>query len=145
MSLMVLQDRCIGCGACDYSCHSQALTKTDSFLGIFEIDPYTCDDCMACVAKCPETAIVEDPRFPVCHGHGCPLQSNRLEGTECAIWQQQCSTCGTTLWRAAGADQFSCPKCDDGRKVSCPKTRLLQIVPSSAATAQRGAARSIVQ
>ena len=38
MSLMVRQDRCIGCGACDFSCHTDALMKTDSFLGIFEID-----------------------------------------------------------------------------------------------------------
>ncbi|MEI8241455.1 MAG: 4Fe-4S binding protein, partial [Actinomycetota bacterium] len=56
MSLMVRQDRCIGCGACDFSCHTDALTKMDSFLGIFEIDPYTCDDCMVCVGKCPENA-----------------------------------------------------------------------------------------
>jgi len=125
VSFQVLQDRCIGCGACDYSCHSDALTKTDSFLGIFEIDPYTCDDCAVCVAKCPENAIVADPNWPVCHGHGCPLQSQRLADTACAIWQSTCPTCGTTLWRDAGADAFSCPKCDAGRKVFCPKTRML--------------------
>jgi len=129
MSLMVRQDRCIGCGACDFSCHTDALTKTDSFLGIFEIDPYTCDDCMVCIAKCPENAIVLDERFPVCNGHGCPLHSDRLAGTECAVWQETCATCGTTLWLEAGADHYHCPKCDAHRKVSCPKTRLLTIIP----------------
>jgi len=129
MSLMVRQDRCIGCGACDFSCHTDALTKTDSFLGIFEIDPYTCDDCMVCVAKCPENAIVLDERFPVCNGHGCPLHSDRLAGTECAVWQETCVSCGTTLWLEAGAEHYHCPKCDAHRKVSCPKTRLLTIVP----------------
>lgn len=127
MSFQVLQDRCIGCGACDYSCHSDALTKTDSFLGLFVIDPFTCDDCGVCVAKCPEAAIVADPRFPVCHGHGCPLTSQRLTGVECSIWQERCPTCGTTMWREAGSDESTCPKCDTGRKVSCPKTRLLEV------------------
>ena len=129
MSFTVLQDRCIGCGACVFSCHSDALVKTDSFLGVFEIDPYTCDDCGVCVGKCPETAIVPDDRFPVCNGHGCPLTSQRLADTECAVWQQRCPDCGTTLWREAGASEFVCPKCDNGRKVSCPKTRLLATIP----------------
>ena len=130
MSLMVRQDRCIGCGACDYSCHSMALTKTDEFLGLFEIDPYTCDDCGVCVGKCPEDAIVPDERFPVCHGRGCPLQSQRLAGTECAIWQQTCPSCGTTMWREdSDAAGWVCPKCDAGRKVSCPRSRLLTVVP----------------
>ncbi len=129
MSFKVLQERCIGCGACDYSCHTDALTKTDTFLGLFEIDPYTCDDCGVCVKKCPEAAIVPDPAWPVCNGHGCPIHSSRLEGTECAIWQQTCDTCGTTLWREPNGTDFRCPKCDEQRKVSCPKTRMLVEVP----------------
>lgn len=129
MSLMVRQDRCIGCGACDYSCHTQALVKTDSFLGLFEIDPFTCDDCGVCVGKCPENAIVVDEAFPVCNGHGCPLTSQRLAGVECAIWQQLCPSCGTTLWRDDRDHSWSCPKCDAGRKVACPKTRLLHVQP----------------
>jgi ferredoxin len=129
MSFRVLQDRCIGCGACDYSCHSGALSKTDTFLGLFEIDPYTCDDCAVCVGKCPEQAIVVDPAWPVCHGHGCPLGSTRLAEVECSIWQLTCSSCGTSMWRSPGADHATCPKCDDGRKVSCPKTRMLEHAP----------------
>lgn len=126
MSFKVLADRCIGCGACDYSCHTDALTKTDSFLGLFEINPFTCDDCGVCVTKCPESAIVVDDRWPVCNGRGCPLHSQRLAGTECAIWQETCSNCGTTLWRDASATEFTCPKCDFGRKVSCPKAHMLE-------------------
>ena len=125
MSFKVLEDRCIGCGACDYSCHTDALTKTDSFLGLFVIDPYTCDDCAVCVGKCPEGAIVADAAWPVCHGHGCPLTSQRLAEVECSIWQARCPSCGTTMWSSGGGD-YTCPKCDDGRKVSCPKTRMLE-------------------
>jgi NAD-dependent dihydropyrimidine dehydrogenase PreA subunit/predicted RNA-binding Zn-ribbon protein involved in translation (DUF1610 family) len=125
MSFKVLQDVCIGCGACDFSCHVDSLHKTDSFLGLFEIDPLTCDDCGVCVGKCPEAAIVPDPAWPVCRGHGCPLSSNRLSDTVCAIWQQRCPSCGTTMWSTNGSE-FSCPKCDQGRKVSCPRTHLAE-------------------
>ena len=55
---MVREDRCIGCGACDFSCHTNALTKVDSFFGLFQIDPYTCDDCKVRVGKCPESVNV---------------------------------------------------------------------------------------
>lgn len=123
MSYRVLADLCIGCGACDFSCHTNALHKTDSFLGLFEIDPLTCDDCAVCVAKCPEDAIRSDPAWPVCRGHGCPLSSNRLADTTCAVWQRRCPTCGTTTWSTDGLE-YSCPKCDEGRKVSCPRTHL---------------------
>ena len=123
MSFKVVESLCIGCGACDYSCHVEALHKTDTFLGLFAIDPYTCDDCGVCVGKCPERAIVADAAWPVCHGHGCPLTSNRLANVTCAIWQRRCDTCGSTLWSSDGL-AFSCPRCDDGRKVSCPKANV---------------------
>ena len=80
MSKQVLEDVCIGCGACDFSCPTGALTKTDSFLGLFAIDPYTCDDCGRCIDKCPVGAIVADPTWPECQARGCPLTSNRLSG-----------------------------------------------------------------
>ncbi|MEZ5216974.1 MAG: 4Fe-4S binding protein [Ilumatobacteraceae bacterium] len=124
MSYRVAQDLCIGCGACDFSCHADALRKTDAFLGLFEIDPLTCDDCGVCVAKCPEEAIVPDPEWPVCRGHGCPLSSRRLSATVCAVWQRRCPTCGYTTWSTDG-ETWSCPKCDEGRKVSCPRSHLV--------------------
>ena len=127
MSYKVLEELCIGCGACDFSCHANALHKTDSFLGLFAIDPYTCDDCAVCVGKCPEGAIRPDPAWPVCHGHGCPLSSQRLAEVQCSIWQQRCPSCGSTMWLEPGASKPTCSVCDSGRKVSCPKTRLLPV------------------
>src|SRR5206468_1869269 len=61
MSLKVIADECIGCGGCEFACPTGALAKTDSFLGLFAIDPYHCDDCGLCVRKCPVDAIVPDP------------------------------------------------------------------------------------
>ena len=126
MALTVIEDACIGCGGCEYACPTGALTKTDSFLGLFAIDPYTCDDCTLCVPKCPVDAIVDDPDWPVCHGRGCPLTSTRLEGVECNIWQSACASCGGPLWRPSADATWTCPRCDDGRKVGCPKVRHLQ-------------------
>jgi NAD-dependent dihydropyrimidine dehydrogenase PreA subunit len=121
MALRVVEDLCIGCGACDFSCPTNALHKTDSFLGLFAIDPLTCDDCGICVGKCPELAIVPDPAWPVCHGRGCPLTSKRLAGTECSIWQDRCPSCGSTLWKT-DSPQWWCPHCDHHLRVGCPKS-----------------------
>lgn len=123
MSFKVIEDLCIGCGACEFACPTGALTKTDSYLGLFAIDPYTCDDCTLCVDKCPPLAIVPDPEWPVCHGRGCPLTAARLSDIECALWQDRCPECGTTLWVRDG--EWSCPRCGLGLRVLCPKTRYL--------------------
>jgi len=121
VSFRVLEDLCIGCGACDFSCPTGALTKTESFLGLFEIDPFTCNDCAECVPKCPVFAIVPDPAWAVCEGRGCPLTSRRLEGVECAYWQERCVECGSTLWKIDGA--WTCSRCGAGMKVACPRAR----------------------
>ncbi|MHB1549545.1 MAG: indolepyruvate ferredoxin oxidoreductase subunit alpha [Acidimicrobiales bacterium] len=122
MALRVLGDECIGCGGCEYSCPTGALTKTDSFLGVFTIDPYTCDDCGECVRKCPVECIVPDPPWPVCQGHGCPLSSRRLAAYECSVWQERCPNCGNALWRESG-HRWQCPTCELGLRVRCPKIR----------------------
>ena len=123
MTLKVVEDACIGCGGCEYACPTGALAKTDSFLGLFAIDPFRCDDCGQCVPKCPVDAIVADPDWPVCYGHGCPLSSARLAGVQCNIWSVACSRCGGPLWAMPDAEGWHCPRCDDGRKVGCPKLR----------------------
>ena len=135
MALKVLEDVCIGCGACEFACPAGALSKTDTYLGSFTIDPYLCDDCNECVPKCPVMAIELDPEWPVCGGRGCPLTSNRLADVECAFWQDRCPECGATLWRRDGGD-WSCPRCGLGLRVRCPKSR----VPAARAAlpAQKG-------
>jgi ferredoxin len=105
------------------------LTKTDSFLGTFAIDPFTCNDCGLCVATCPEGAIVADPAWPVCHDRGCPLHSRRLGEYQCALWRDRCATCGTTLWTTPEGRE-ACPRCELGMKVSCPKAH--HLVPVTA-------------
>jgi ferredoxin len=128
MAFKVLETLCIGCGACDYACTKTALTKTDSFMGLFAIDPYRCDDCTDCVPKCPEDAIVVDPDWVVCHGHGCPLSSDRLGMVECNIFADMCVSCGGPLWRNDG-DAWGCSRCDRGRRVGCPKIRMFERFP----------------
>ena len=128
MTMKVLDDVCIGCGACDYSCPNGALYKTDSFLGLFTIDPYRCDSCGDCLPKCPVVAIVPDPEWVVCHGRGCPLSSTRLGMVECNIFSAQCDGCGGPLWRNDG-DAWGCPRCDAERKVGCPKVNMFDRVP----------------
>jgi NAD-dependent dihydropyrimidine dehydrogenase PreA subunit/ribosomal protein L37AE/L43A len=133
MSFRVVEDLCIGCGGCEYACPRGALTKTDSFLGLFVIDPFLCDDCAECVPKCPVFAIVADEQWAVCQGKGCPLTSNRLAGFECAVWTERCPKCGATLWRR-DADVWACSRCDLEMKVHCPRTRFLDApAPSTAA------------
>src|SRR4051812_11745583 len=134
MSLKVIEDACIGCGACDFSCPTGALTKTDSFLGLFTIDPFTCNDCGECVPKCPVIAIVPDAEWAVCGGRGCPLTSRRLEGVECDFWQRRCPSCGTTLWHRQTGDD-DCPRCGWQLKVACPRTRQLHQAAGAGADA----------
>jgi NAD-dependent dihydropyrimidine dehydrogenase PreA subunit len=124
MSHRVLEDVCIGCGGCEYACPAGSLTKTDSYLGLFVIDPFTCDDCGQCVDKCPVLAIEPDPAWAVCGDRGCPLKSARLADTTCAVWQDTCPSCGTTMWRRDDGG-WQCPRCDMHMKVACPRTNKL--------------------
>ena len=131
MSLQVLEDVCIGCGACDFSCPTGALTKTDSFLGLFEIDPFTCNDCGLCVPKCPERAIVADPAWPVCARPRLPTHEQAPRRRRMRLLARPCPSCGTTMWRhdertKPKRTSWACPRCGWHMKVVCPKTRKLE-------------------
>lgn len=117
---------CIGCGPCEQACPQGAISKTDSFLGVFVVDPMTCNDCAAenggalCVAVCPVDALHQEPRFPICHGRGCPLSTDKLSSYECSEGRERCS-CGNMLWRRPDSEVWFCSRCDEGMKVTCPK------------------------
>ncbi|MBI16517.1 MAG: hypothetical protein CMK60_02475 [Proteobacteria bacterium] len=132
MSHFVLAEECIGCGACEFVCPRNALLKTDSFLGLFIINPFICDDCGDCVEKCPVWAIEPDPEWAVCYGPGCPLSSRRLRKFECNVWQAPCHKCGSPLWRQpARSEEWVCPVCDMALRVRCPRVHKLSGVEES--------------
>ncbi len=55
MPVKVLEDTCIGCGACIGVCPVVALELNDSGKAVCNDD--TCIDCGACVGTCPVSAI----------------------------------------------------------------------------------------
>ncbi|MCZ7529300.1 MAG: 4Fe-4S binding protein [Acidimicrobiia bacterium] len=125
MSLSVLEI-CLGCGACETVCPTGAISQSDNFRVAYVVDPLLCNDCRDCIPVCPVDAFEEDPEWAVCDGRGCPLTSARLEGWLCTQGQGRCPTCGTMLWSAPTVDGWRCPRCDDGMRVMCPKTRKLE-------------------
>lgn len=52
----VINDSCIGCGACSSECPVDAIQDNG---GVFAIDANACIDCGACTGSCPVDAIVE--------------------------------------------------------------------------------------
>lgn len=127
MSFYIEDDACISCGACEYICPSEAITKrADNFCGTFIIDPMRCFDCNACPAACPVDCIKQDPESIICHGRGCPLnEKSTMRDWACTELQRFCPTCGNVLWQELGADAWFCFRCDRGKGV-CPKVRAFQ-------------------
>jgi Pyruvate/2-oxoacid:ferredoxin oxidoreductase delta subunit len=54
-SMLVSEERCVGCAACMPFCPNEAITV----YGVAEIDPERCKNCGLCVAYCPNDAIEE--------------------------------------------------------------------------------------
>ena len=53
----VINDTCVGCGACESQCPVGAISMGD---GKMEIDPNTCINCGSCAGCCPVGAIEEE-------------------------------------------------------------------------------------
>ncbi len=125
---LVVDAECLGCGACEPVCPQGAISQSEGYLVVYEIDPLACNDCMECIEVCAVDALVEDPDFAVCLGRGCPLSSKRLSGFDCSQGRQRCGDCGAMLWRSPVDSDWACPRCDMGKKVICPKVRTTQAV-----------------
>lgn len=49
------EDLCTGCGNCEPVCRFDSISKRDD--GIYQVDPYACEGCKACLFACPVDAI----------------------------------------------------------------------------------------
>lgn len=127
MALQIRDDECIGCGACESACPTDAIGQSPGFRVAYEIDPLLCNDCGRCLVICPVDGLVVDGDWAVCHGRGCPVTSKRYAGWECSEGQERCAVCGGVLWRAPGG-AWACRVCAGGDGAvpvgaSCPKQR----------------------
>ena len=126
MALEIDDQECLGCGACESACPQGAVSQGAGFPVAYEIDPLLCNDCGRCLQICPVEGLVVDPEWAVCHGRGCPLSSQRYDGTECSEGRELCVTCGSVLWRVPGGE-WECRTCasttEGSRSASCPKVK----------------------
>lgn len=131
MSLTIVPELCIGCGACDYGCPTEAIHRPGPTDGpAFWIETNRCNDCDWCTTVCPVDCILPDPDTIVCEGRGCPVAaggSGPVAGWTCSLQVEVCATCGDPLWSPPTADVApACARCDLGLRVGCPKTLLLR-------------------
>lgn len=114
---------CVGCGVCVLACPTGAVLVHAEEDPHYRIDPLRCGDCGACAIVCPVGAIGIDPLLAVCFGHGCPLTSNRLQGTACSQGEpaSACPSCGGPQW-CTGGSIWSCPACGPSEHhAHCPR------------------------
>lgn len=135
MALQV-NERCIGCGACESACSQGAISQAETFPVIYLVDPMRCNDCMDCVTVCPIDALVPDPRWAVCFGRGCPLGSSRFQGWECSQGNERCPDCSSMMWREPGG-AWVCSVCrlgEGAHGAHCPKPAVARRLISAAAS-----------
>lgn len=129
MSFYIVDEICIGCGACEYVCPTAAISRREdgAYRVTFIIDTMQCNDCDACPGACPVDCIHQDPESIICHGRGCPLnERSSLRDWECTeLRDRRCTRCGNVLWREPGTRRWICFKCDAGHGL-CPKVRAAQ-------------------
>ena len=135
MSYTILPDACIGCGACDFCCPTEAIHQpapAASQPAAFWIETYRCNDCGSCTAVCPADCILPDPDTIRCTGRGCPVAADRrsrFAGWECSKLETLCDGCGHALWRSESSDGWACVRCgrDEGAHLQlCPKVLSLE-------------------
>jgi ferredoxin len=65
MAKIIIEDKCIQCGACIPVCPNDGIEEKDD--GLYQIDPALCTECAGmfsdsqCVTVCPTDAIEDDP------------------------------------------------------------------------------------
>lgn len=130
MSLTILPELCIGCGACDFGCPTEAIQRPPIEQGnVFWIETYLCNDCGWCATACPEDCILPDPDTIVCGGRGCPIAAGAkgpAAGLDCTRLERRCPTCDDVLWADPDSGSWRCAHCDDHGQVGCPKTLSLR-------------------
>jgi Pyruvate/2-oxoacid:ferredoxin oxidoreductase delta subunit len=131
VSLTILAEPCIGCGACEFGCPTEAIHRpaTSSASRAFWIETYLCNDCGWCPTACPVDCILTDPDTVICHQRGCPVAPTGrgpAAGFDCTEMASLCADCGEILWRQHETDPWQCPHCTIGMQVGCPKTAWLR-------------------
>ncbi|MCA1844168.1 MAG: 4Fe-4S binding protein [Actinobacteria bacterium] len=125
MALYIDTAVCIGCGACEYGCPTDAILKTDSQLGVFIIETHLCNDCGWCPTVCPVDCMLPEPESIVCQGRGCPVAPGAkgpFAGWDCTLLTEFCDRCGNVKWAEPGTGAFVCARCDLGQEQRwCPK------------------------